>query len=241
MSLTQVQLKHEQGVKWPIRTRNDPLEPKISHPVIFISTINFWHQWQPRLTVASQLSIVGQSTKSLTKYSSMICFPSYFICNNIFFNRILLSFLLAAPQNAFFNFLLLLTAFTKKTYVVIHGLVHDTWSKESYLSLPLKQIKSNYSYARNILKHPLILGRFLPFDLALNLGSSTSSFGHRRIFRDFQPFHQSYNHPHHACHIKHIHQVGYCVPAQLACYIKHLHQIEDCVPEQLRLKVQPNL
>lgn len=44
---------------------------------------------------------------------------------------------------------------------------------------------------------------------------SSSSFCHQIIFRGFQPFHQSYYHPYHACHIKYLHQVEGCLPAQL--------------------------
>ena len=76
--------------------------------------------------VSSQVSIVGLSTESLTEFSSIIHFSSYFICRNIFFNLRLLSFFqqhlkMHSPFSFSYSWPSL------KLTVVSPGLVHDTW------------------------------------------------------------------------------------------------------------------
>ena len=69
-------------------TNTTPINNILSHVHNQIQTFRVFQTKD----VASQLSIVGLSTESLTEDSSIIHYSSYFICSNIFFNRILLSF-----------------------------------------------------------------------------------------------------------------------------------------------------
>lgn len=154
------------------------------------------------LDVACQIFTVGLRVFQMNLDRRPYNLLSYFTCNNIFYNQILLFVFpqhlkMHSPNSSFKVTIVTMicppsqlgTCFHEdksdvsfshlwpslRLTVVSLGLVHDTWSREPYPSLSLNQGESNHSYTKNIPKLPLNLGRW------------TSFLWHWRIFHGFHP------------------------------------------------------